>query len=339
LKLPEQIALKDFQIENLISNNSYADAADYLFNSQLNSWELMKKNYNALKNIQTKSFWFDGFKLKVQFNPERIKSTAAEVDENSIANRKCFLCVENLPEEQRGILLLDNYFLLCNPYPIFPQHFTINAIKHKPQQISDSFREFLELAKLLAPRYTLVYNGPACGASAPNHLHFQAGTKNFIPIENDIQQLKNDFGKIIRDDELITTAFIDDSLRKLILIESTEQKVIENSFRKIIKAYDNLSKTESEPMMNILCTYNEEFGWSVIIFLRKKHRPECFYKTDSEKILISPAAIDLGGVVITPREEDFVRVDKELLQQIFGEVSFDRENFSVLAKKIINEFR
>ena len=339
MKLPEQIVLKEFQIESLISNNNYADAADYLFNSQLNSWERMKKNYNALKNIQTKSFWFDGFKLKVQFNPERIKSTSAEVDEESIKSRNCFLCVDNLPEDQKGILLGDNFLLLCNPYPIFPQHFTINSLEHKPQQISDSFGELLELAKLLSPRYTLVYNGPACGASAPDHLHFQAGTKNFIPIENDIQQLKNDFGKIVQEDEFITTAFIDDGLRRLIFIESTEQKMVENSFRKIFKAFEKLSKTESEPMLNILCTYNEEFGWSLIIFLRSKHRPECYYKNEPDKILISPAAIDLGGVVVTPREEDFIRIDKELLQQIFREVSLDQETFSVLAKKVKNGFR
>lgn len=339
MKLPEQIVLKDFQIESLISNNGYADAADYLFNSQLNSWELMKKNYNALKNIQTKSFWFDGFKLKVQFNPERIKSTSAEVDENSVKNRECFLCVDNLPEEQKGILLRDNFLLLCNPYPIFPQHFTITSLSHVPQKISDFFSKFLEMSRFLSPRYTLVYNGPACGASAPDHLHFQAGTKNFIPIENDIQQLKNDFGKIVQEDEFITTAFIDDGLRKLILIESIEQKMIEKSFGKIFKAYEKLSKTEPEPMMNLLCNYDKEFGWSLIIFFRSKHRPECFYKNDTDRILISPAAIDLGGVVVTPREEDYVRVDKELLQQIFSEVSLDKETFSALAKKVKNGFR
>jgi len=339
LKLPEKIVLKDLQIENLISNKSYADAADYFFNSQINSWELMKKNYDALKNIQTKSFWFDGFKLKVQFNPERIKSTSAAVDENSVKSRECFLCMENLPEEQKGILLMDNFLLLCNPYPIFPQHFTIASLNHKPQMVFESFSEFLEMSKLLSPRYTLVYNGPACGASAPDHLHFQAGTKNFIPIEDDIQQLKNDFGKIVQEDEFITTFFIDDGLRKLILIESTEQKKLEKSFSEIFKMLKELSTTEPEPLMNLLCNYDEEFGWNVIIFLRSKHRPECFYKNDPERILISPAAIDLGGVVVTPREEDFKRVDKELLQQIFREVSLDMEIFSVLVKKVKNEFR
>lgn len=339
MKLPENKTLNDPEVGSLISNNDYASAADYLFNSQLNSWELMKKNYEALKNVQTKSFWFDGFKLKVQFNPERMKSTSADVDEKSVKNRECFLCIKNLPEEQKGIILDNNFLMLCNPYPIFPQHFTIASLNHIPQEISESFSEFLEITRLLSPRYTLVYNGPACGASAPDHLHFQAGTKNFIPIENDIQQLKNDFGELVQEDEFIISSFIDDGLRKLILIESTEQKMIENSFGKILKAYEKLSKTESEPMMNLLCNYDKEFGWSLIIFLRSKHRPECFYKDDPDKILISPAAIDLGGVVVTPREEDFVRLDKELLGQIFREVSLDKETFSALAKKVKKGFR
>ena len=332
--MPDQIILEDFQIESLLNNNNYAAAADYLFNSQMKSWEFLKKNYDALRNVQTESFWFNGVKLKVQFNPERFKSTSAEVDEDSLKNRECFLCVENLPDEQKGIKLKGDFILLCNPYPIFPQHFTISSLTHKSQRISESFSEFLVMSRQLSPQYTLVYNGPACGASAPDHLHFQAGTKNFMPIENDIQQLKNDFGKIIQEDAFITTSFIDDGLRSIIFIESAEQKVMEKSFTTIYKAYEKIYQDDVEPMMNILCTYNSEFGWIVIIFLRSKHRPECFYKNDPDRMLISPAAIDLGGVVITPREEDFIRIDKELLQQIFREVSLDEKNFSLLAEKV-----
>lgn len=335
----EQIILRDSQVEYFINSNDYSSAADYLFNSQLNSWESMKKNYNALKNILTKSFWFEGFKLKVQFNPERIKSTSAEVDENSIKNRKCFLCVDNLPEEQKGILLPGDFILLCNPYPIFPQHFTISLLNHQPQMILESFSEFLEVSKLLSPRYTLVYNGPTCGASAPDHLHFQAGTKSYIPIENDIQQMKNDFGRIVQEEESITTSFINDGLRRIIFIESTDKSEIEKTFRAIYTIYEKLSGVKPEPMMNIISSYDAELGWSVIIILRSKHRPECFYKNDPERMLISPAAIDLGGVVVTPREEDFVRIDKEILSKIFREVSLDQEIFSGLAKKLKVEIR
>jgi len=166
VKFPEEKILSDSQIIDFNNQNDFASAADYLFNSQLKNWRLMKDNYDALKNIQTKAFWFEGFKFNLQYNPERIKSTSALVDEKSITKRSCFLCAENLADDQKGILISDNFILLCNPYPIFPQHFTITALEHKPQMILDHFGEFLVLTKTLSPRYTMIYNGPACGASA-----------------------------------------------------------------------------------------------------------------------------------------------------------------------------
>lgn len=325
-------------VDLFIEQNNYAQAADYLFNSQLNSWEFMRRNYEALKNVQTKSFWFDGFKINVQFNPERIKSTSAKVDEESVANRKCFLCVSNLPEEQKGIPILDKYFLLCNPYPVFPQHFTIISFEHEPQRISEKFSDLLELAKLLFPSYSLVYNGPECGASAPDHLHFHAGTKLFMPIENDFHQLKNDFGTVLMEKDNITVFFIEDELRKIVLLQSIEKSELENAFHKILTTLKSLPSGKTEPMINIICRYDNEFGWSVIVFLRSKHRPKSFFAEGSEKILVSPAAIDLGGVLVTPREEDFRKLNKELISSIFKEVSLDQKNFSMLAKKLKDEF-
>ncbi len=334
MKLSDKKIFSDSKIQNLLNKKDYSAAAEYLFESQLKSWPLMKSNYDALKNTQTKSFWFDGFNFKVQFNPERIKSTSADVDKISIERRPCFLCFDNLPEEQKGIIFKDNFILLCNPYPIFQQHFTLPILIHKPQRIKEHFSEFLELSELLSPKFTFLYNGPACGASAPDHLHFQAGIKNNIPIENDIQQMKNDFGSIVQENEFISTTFIDDGLRRLVFIESQDQSLIENSFNKIFNVYETITSTDPEPMMNLLCNYNQEFGWSLIIFMRSKHRPECFYRDDPDKILISPAAVDLGGLVVTPREEDFVKVDKELLQQIINDVSLNRESFFEIYEKV-----
>ena len=334
MNLAGQIILSDSKIENLISQNNYAAAADHLFSSQQSSWELLKKNYDALKDVQIKSFWFDGFKINVQFNPERMKSTAAKVDEKSISNRKCFLCIDNLPEEQKGIILSDKFLLLCNPYPIFPKHFTISSLKHAPQRINENIESLLELTKQLAQGFTLVYNGPACGASAPDHLHFQVGTKLFMPIENDIQQMKNDYGIIIDEKDKVNISLINDGLRRLIFIESTDSSKIRSAFLKILSVYENLSVYSGEPMMNIISSYDEEIGWSLIIFIRSKHRPECFYREGSEKILLSPAAIDLGGVLVSPREEDFIKIDKTLLEIIFNEVSFEKEKFSLLADKL-----
>lgn len=334
----KQKILSDSVVENLINQNNYTAATDHLFNSQMNRWELLRKNYDALKIVETKSFWFDGFKIKIQFNSERMKSTAAKVDDESVAKRKCFLCTDNLPEEQKSILLGNKFLLLCNPYPIFPQHFTISSVKHKPQIINENISDLLELSKLLAPGYTLVYNGPACGASAPDHLHFQVGTKFFMPIENDIQQIKNDYGMIIGEDDKISVSLINDGLRRLIFIESADSLKINSAFTKILGMYESLSVKAVEPMLNIISSYDQEIGWSAIIFLRSKHRPECFYSEGPKKILVSPAAIDLGGVLISPREEDFNKLNKTLLEIIFNEVSLDKESFSLLVKKLKDTF-
>jgi hypothetical protein len=338
MNLPEQILLNDPSVRYLISQNDYSAAAEFLFHSQIGSWELINKNYDLLKNIQSKSFWFDGFKIKVQFNPERIKSTSAEVDDKSVAERTCFLCIENLPEEQKGIMLLDKFLLLCNPYPIFHQHFTLSSIIHQPQRIEDNFNEMLEISKLLSPGYTLVYNGPACGASAPDHFHFQVGTKFFMPVEDDIQQMKNDYGDIIIEEAKVSLSLIDDGVRRILFIESNDQSEINNVFKKVIGIYKNLFSFSIEPMMNIICNYNDEFGWNVIIFLREKHRPECFYSEEPNKILVSPAAIDLGGILITPREEDFTKMNKELAGGIFDEVSLAKKSISILKARLKEVF-
>ncbi|MFI5236624.1 MAG: DUF4922 domain-containing protein [Ignavibacteriales bacterium] len=330
--------LKNVQLEKLIIKKDYSTSAEFLHNSQINSWELMKNNFEALKKIETKTFLFDGFKINVQFNPGRIKSTSAEVDENSISSRKCFLCIENLPDEQKGISLPSNFILLCNPYPIFKRHFTISSLTHQPQRIEESFKTFLELSKLFSNKCTLIYNGPECGASAPDHLHFQAGISKAMLVEDDILQIKNDYGKIVKEDDVSIVSLIDDGLRKIILIESTNDAELKLNFIKIINSYRELSSAISEPMINILCSHDEESGWNLIIFLRSRHRPKNYYKTGTDKIVVSPAAVDLGGLIITPREEDFNKLDKEIIKQIFSEISPSAQTFSAFTKKLIEDF-
>ena len=336
MNLVEQKIFKDGFVEDYLTKGNYLSTVENLFYYQMKNWEMMKNNYESLKSVQTKSYLFDGFKIKVQFNPGRIKSTSAELNETAIKNRKCFLCLENLPEEQKGILLPGNFILLCNPFPIFDQHFTISSLTHQLQTIFENFENFIEISKLLSSKYTLIYNGPQCGASAPDHLHFQAGTKLEMPIEDDIQQLKNDFGKIIKEDETISVSFIDDRLRKIIFIESKDEAEIVKAFVKIYDSYNGLVNSKSEPMMNILCNYDETSGWSIIIFLRSKHRPKIFYMEDPDKLLVSPAAVDLGGLLIIPREEDFERLNKELIQNIFNEVSLNDRIFSELKERLID---
>jgi hypothetical protein len=306
----------------------------HLFNSQTAEWDLMSSNYTALNDAKTRTFQFETFKINVQFNPQRIKSTSAEVDNETIKNRKCFLCVENLPEEQKGILIENNYLILCNPYPIFSEHFTISLVQHKPQRILNNFSDYLFITKHLSKKYSLIYNGPECGASAPDHLHFQAGSRKTMPIEDDVHQLKNEFGDVVLENDKIAVTVIDDGIRKIIFFESNNESLLKNTFEKAYNIYKEFTKFSIEPMLNIISDYNEEFGWRVIVFLRSKHRPQSFFEEGEKKILVSPAAVDLGGLLITPQEDDFEKMNEETIRKIFREVSLSKGSLLELKQEL-----
>ncbi|MFZ1518972.1 MAG: DUF4922 domain-containing protein [Ignavibacteriaceae bacterium] len=329
-----KVITEDLSIIKLITENNFSDASKQLFEIQKEQWQMLATGYKSLETVKSKSFQFDGFKIKAQFNAGRITSTSAKVDAKSISERKCFLCNENLPEEQKGILYNDKYIILCNPFPIFPEHFTLTYKKHEPQRIIDTFSDMLDLSKDISKYYSAIYNGPRCGASAPDHLHFQAGNKYFMPIDDEFHQIKNEFGKVIYENDDLSFYAIDDGLRKFVSIESLDKDLVVNTFNKFYKTYSYMMNEEQEPMINLVSFYEEEFGWRIIIFLRAKHRPAVFFAEDESKMLVSPAAIDLGGVCVFPREEDFNRITKEMIVDIFKEVFID----VTLFKKVLKEF-
>lgn len=319
------------QVLTFLNENDYTNAAKLLLQIQINEWDKLGEGYKNLSRLKTKTFWFDGFKIKIQFNSGRILSTSAKVDVDSIKKRSCFLCEKNLPKEQKGIKVLENYLLLCNPYPVFPEHFTIVTTNHEPQKISSSFKDFVILSKLLSDNYTIIYNGPQCGASAPDHLHFQAGTKNFMPIENDFHSIKKEFGDTVFNSEELTLTALYDGLRRFISMESIDNKILLKAFNII---YNELDENNGEPMMNLICNFDKEFGWRVIIFLRAKHRPSHYFLEGENQIIFSPAAIDLGGVCILPVENDFYKIDKQLLISIFNEVATSFNDFELLKVRL-----
>jgi len=329
--------IQNSAIQELIAQNNFAEAAKQLLINQQQTWKQLRDGYESLKQIKTKKFQFDGFIMKLQFNPGRYISTSAKVDAKSINERKCFLCPTNLPEEQKGILCENDYLILGNPFPIFPEHFTIPNINHIPQEIKNNFPLMLKLTKDLSKRYVVLYNGPKCGASAPDHFHFQAGTKNFMPIMDDFHQLKNEFGELlIENDDLIVYA-IDDGIRRMISLESLNSEVLTEVFDKLYEIYSSASGNNEEPLLNIVSAYKEEFGWVVIVFLREKHRSSHYFAEGEEKILLSAASIDLGGVCITPLEKDFERMTKEKLTEMLAEVALDQKKF-VSVKQGIDKF-
>ena len=331
--------LYNSKIDHYINEGDYTRAASVLFEQQLLKWHLLKVRYDALDDVKTKEFLFDGFKIKVQYNPGRIKSSSAKTDIVSINNRECFLCVENLPAPQQGILLAGKYLLLCNPFPIFPEHFTISSVQHEPQNIIDHLEGMLEFTKHFSSGFSLIYNGPTCGASAPDHFHFQAVRKNFMSIEDDYHQLKNEFGKFILDEEELMVTSVDDGLRRFLVIETTEMKKNIKAFKIFYKVFTEISSTNTEPMFNIISTYNTENGWSLIIFLRDKHRPDLFYSNGADKLLISPATVDLGGILIAPREKDFEKINKDLIKKIFSEVALNNNAFLKLNMMLEEKYK
>jgi ATP adenylyltransferase/5',5'''-P-1,P-4-tetraphosphate phosphorylase II len=302
-----------------------------LFEQQVTNWPLASGNYKALDSVQVKHFEFDGFTIDAQFNPGRIVSSSAKVDPKSIQSRPCFLCSQNLPPEQRAVKLVNDYILLVNPFPIFSKHFTIPSLLHIPQSIYSEVNNMLIISELLGEDYTLFYNGPRCGASAPDHLHFQAGNFGFMRIDDEYEKVIKLYGKTInKKNELITSA-ITGYHRNFLSIESGNRELLVEEFKKIYNAL-NSDEQEIEPMLNIICTFNK--SWRLLIFPRSKHRPTYFFEEGEKKILISPAAVDLGGVCIFPREEDFKMISKELIIDIFEQVTLSKMEFEKLIEKI-----
>ncbi len=318
------------KLQDLINQNNFSEAVSFLFEKQQEIWPLLKENLELLGNVQTKQFLFDGYEIIIQYNSGRINSTLANVSADAIKNRKCFLCAENLPEKQEGIVY-KNYSILLNPYPIFPQHLTISSLDHIPQRIRNSFPDMIQLSKDLSD-FIQLYNGPESGASAPDHLHFQACKKIDLPVYNDYNNLKNKYGEEIQNDN-VKVYGVDDGIRRIIFIESVSSDNLIQTFHKIYDLYSVISKSHVEPMMNIL-TFFDDTEWKTIIFFRKKHRPDAYFAENDSNILVSPASIDLGGVVIVPLEKDFNKFDKGTIIQIFREVGMGKEEFEYLKTKL-----
>ncbi|MDH8702256.1 hypothetical protein M2138_001616 [Dysgonomonadaceae bacterium PH5-43] len=287
------------------------------FEKQLKDWKTISDNYSALKNIQCKTVSFDEFYIKVQYNPERIRSSVANVDKKSIAKRPCFLCDANRPQEQESINYPPCYYLLVNPYPIFPQHLTIPDRKHNPQLIKGRIGDMLSLANDL-PDFTILYNGPKCGASAPDHFHFQAGNKGVLPIERDVISYKR---KVIINKEHKGTLYrLENYLRECLVFESKDKEWLCASFEDYYEYQHKLQPLEEEPMFNLIC-WKDNDTWKLVVFPRKQHRPRQYFEEGKSNILLAPGVVDFGGVLVVPREEDFIKLDKDLITDIYSQLT------------------
>ncbi len=298
------------------------------FNRQLEMWEDARHRFRDLKHVEVRQL---SDQLKVQFNPARIVSTGAKIDKHTLGERPCFLCERNRPKEQMTKQIDDHFQLLVNPFPILPVHFTIPATKHQPQSI---YRHYGEMHRLLSLHGELMvfYNGPKCGASAPDHLHFQAGTSGVLPLQTNWQRLSRNLTDVISltDEEKISV--LRDFLVPAFVIISKSEDSDEELFHRLYRSMP-MRGDESEPMMNIIAWRKGDEFISVVI-PREKHRPDAYFAEGEAQMMVSPGALDMAGLIITPREEDFSKINLDKATALLRECGISAEKMEAIVSNL-----
>lgn len=298
------------------------------FNRQLEMWEDARHRFRDLKHVEVRQL---SDQLKVQFNPARIVSTGAKIDKHTLGERPCFLCERNRPKEQMTKQIDDHFQLLVNPFPILPVHFTIPATKHQPQSI---YRHYGEMHRLLSLHSELMvfYNGPKCGASAPDHLHFQAGTSGVLPLQTNWQRLSRNLTDVISltDEEKISV--LRDFLVPAFVIISKSEDSDEELFHRLYRSMP-MRGDESEPMMNIIAWRKGDEFISVVI-PREKHRPDAYFAEGEAQMMVSPGALDMAGLIITPREEDFSKINLDKATALLRECGISAEKTEAIVSNL-----
>jgi len=299
-----------------------------LYDSQKKTWPKLTEVCANLSSIETRKLSGKNYNVYLQYNPARAVSSGAAVDEESIKSRPCFLCQENLPMEQKGVLYKNQYWILCNPAPVFKNHFTIVSLRHEPQEIASSFTPLFELAADASPEYAVFYNGPACGASAPDHFHFQMIPSKNIPF---LQELKKMLP--VKDKSWVRCGRWEILDRSVLVLESKNAKELKEQIINLLKAMQKIIQINDEPMINVICDYASN-RWHVVLFLRQKHRPDDYFAKGENRIFISPGAIDMAGVIITPLLYDYNHLNYNAVRKIYREVSLPESMMDIIIKEL-----
>lgn len=287
-----------------------------LLAQQAETWPELRDGIAALSEVRYRRLIVKGSDVLAQFNPRRIVSTTARVDSAAISERPCFLCPENLPAEEKGIAFGEDFLALCNPFPVLRDHLVISARRHVPQAIAGNFGALLDVAGELGREWFTLYNGPRSGASAPDHLHFQACSAEKLPILRDLDNWER---RAIPANAGVDCFTLAGYRVHALIARSSERQALLDWFDRLLAQLNGPG--EAEPMINLIATGELNSGWTVIVFPRSKHRPACYYAEGEARLTVSPAAIDLGGVVILPVAEHFARITAEELEKIFAEVT------------------
>ncbi len=312
------------------------DSLDRYFDRQLDLWDDARQRYRDLLRARSRELVSGEQTLRVQWNPARIVSTGAKIDKVSIKERPCFLCADNRPEVQLSKVVDNDYQLLVNPFPILPMHFTIPSTKHKPQRIRGNYGE---IHRLLTRYNNLVvfYNGPQCGASAPDHMHLQAGTSGILPLQNAWPRLSRDIDVIHQMAEGEFIGLVRDYLCPIFVIVSRSQKSDETMYNVLYKALQQSAaitgEGRDEPSHNILAWRHAD-DFVTVIIPRSKHRPDCYFREGREQMMVSPGSLDMAGFIVTPREEDFRGITAEQATSIIAECGISMPEADSIAQRI-----
>lgn len=294
-----------------------ARRARALLAQQRQTWDLARQGYESLDRVCVRSVDVGGYPVRVQWNPGRRRSSSAKVDARSIEARPCFLCAAHLPPGQRAVPFGEAYAVLVNPFPIAAEHLTVPARRHQPQKIARALANLLSLARELSPLYTAFYNGPRCGASAPDHLHFQAIPSGFMPLDGEFEALRASHGEASGACGGVRVSLLDRLPCRCVALEGEDLDAMIGVAARLLASLDR-DADHDEPMVNITASYTD--GWRMTVIPRARHRPSFYDAEGTEGFLLSPATVDLGGVCITPRQEDFERLEGGHLRAMFDEV-------------------
>jgi hypothetical protein len=297
---------------------------DLLLDNQRQTWPTFRHGEAALAKLQRKTLVLPSSKgsgsesVTVQSNPARRRSTLAKTDAATVAARACFLCPQNMPPEERGVAFED-FVVLPNPYPVLPLHFTVACREHRPQTLVKQIGAFLRLAKEIGPEMAALYNGPRCGASAPDHLHFQTARANEIPLLSQLPSVP------------AGRSFVPHSIfgRNMLVFVSGNELQIQANIERSVDALRQIEAPAEEPMFNLLAHF-ESRGYSGVLFPRAAHRPACYFKTGPDHLAISPAILEMCGILVATEPDHFARIDSRIARSIYEQVSISPDRFEQL---------
>jgi len=301
---------------------SLPERLEALFDHQRKNFALFRQGEAGLATARSKSLYHKESQIIVQANPGRRKSTHARVDARSVSERPCFLCPGSMPADERGIDF-GNFIILPNPYPVLDRHCTIPVREHVPQLLDGRIPDMLSLTRALGPGMLVFYNGARCGASAPDHFHLQACTKEGVPL------FAHPGVTGVQDGVSVVESFA----RSMLLFAETDTNRLVELIGHAIDALRRLNPGPDEPMFNLLASFEAD-RFLGALFPRRRHRPERFFAAEEKRLAISPAALEMAGVLVVAEADHFGRVDEDVALSIYEEVSIERERFELLAREL-----